>query len=276
MAEYTHSDQIDFSVGSENRISINFDGWKEDSKYQLISDIQSINGVTKVNRAGGNTSAYVYFEPREISREKLHDRLFELSKDANYNFRNQPTALGISDAPIEQPNAMPSSNSLGASTAFSEVSSTNEKKLEIHETTLANGGTTARLKLHEISILLPSAIGFVEALIRQAELLGDNGGPEALMPSDLEQLRPLHKALGDLLEMSDSGDFNEARYGGLIADVSQFCTRLKNNLAEDKPYAAGLVMVSAFIGMITLSPTIGASIAGAGALPKGMKKHGKP
>ncbi len=258
MAVYSHSEALDFSVGSENRILIKFEGWTDDLKRRIMADIQLIDGVTKTNATGGNTGAYIYFDPNEVDRQNLHDTISRIARSPDYDHKTGPATFALSDMPVEQ-------FGVGVSTdPNASVSDTNQV-----DSSASTGVATARLKLREVSVLIPSTMHFVDALIGQAEMYGHNGGPETLMPQDIEQLRPLHTALGELLEMSEAKDWDDQRFEGLIADIGRFIQTVQSNLADDKPYASGLAMISVIIGMI--NPLAGASLAAGGMLAKGMK-----
>ena len=69
MGESPHSASLDLSVAPEPRISIKFDGWADTVKELLLGDITALPAVTNIKTTGGNTGAYVYFNPRAIDRE---------------------------------------------------------------------------------------------------------------------------------------------------------------------------------------------------------------
>lgn len=145
----------------------------------------------------------------------------------------------------------------------------------VHQAGLTTGVDTVRTKLREVKSQLSAAYDFVGTLIQQAEQIGHNGGPkdfglESLTPTGLEQLRPLHTALGELLEMADAEDWDQSQFEGLIADTGRFLKTVQSGLIEDKPYAAGLVMISALIAIF--SPPVAVGVAASGIIAKGIKK----
>jgi hypothetical protein len=90
----------------------------------------------------------------------------------------------------------------------------------------------ARLKA--VRALLPLAQAALEGMISVLEEMGDNGGPVLDERTEaIENLRALHKSLGELLQAADSGHLEDQLGEGLAAEAARYAKRAAHALKSD-------------------------------------------
>ncbi|GAB5350378.1 hypothetical protein [Qipengyuania sp. 483] len=110
--------------------------------------------------------------------------------------------------------------------------------------------------------LIPIAQGSIEQLIEHLSVPNHNGAP----PLDetleaIENLRELHRALGEVLNAVEEGRWNEESASGLVGEASRYAKRAARLLRNDPmPYAVSALLLSV---LTTLGfPNIGGYLAG--------------
>ena len=98
----------------------------------------------------------------------------------------------------------------------------------------------ARLKA--VRALLPLAQAAVEGMISVLEETGDNGGPVLDERTEaIENLRALHKSLGELLQAADLGHLEDQLGEGLAAEAARYAKRAAHALKSDPHAVCGIV-----------------------------------
>jgi hypothetical protein len=124
------------------------------------------------------------------------------------------------------------------------------------------GIQTPAAKLTAVRALLPLAQAAVEGMIAALEEPGDNGGPVLDERAEaIDNLRALHKSLGDLLQAADSGHLDDQLGEGLAAEAARYAKRAAQALKSDPmPYVAS----SLLLGLLTTCglPGIGGYLGG--------------
>jgi hypothetical protein len=103
-------------------------------------------------------------------------------------------------------------------------------------------------RVKAIRTLIPVARAAVGALIEHLEAPGHNGGP---LLDEVEQalcnLRKLHSALGELLQLTDAGRLATTRGDGLIVEAASYSRRAAKALRNDPlPYAFSAALLGLF------------------------------
>lgn len=236
---------LDLSKGSEPRLHINFSGWEDEDKKVFVHSIHANPAVTEIRRTGGNTGAYVYFDPTQSNFEDLAFFIKDLS--AAESFSGAETIVDWQEDEVRE-------------------ESMEQQSISSSDWT---GAVSGQQKLVQVRALLPSAMQYVESLMTAGREIGHNGGPEWDEVPDLEPLRELHRVLGKMLELADSGAWDEPRFEGLVADAMRFALTVRNNISKDAPYATGLGIVTAILAFI--DPTVAIAGLAAGVVAKGQK-----
>lgn len=108
------------------------------------------------------------------------------------------------------------------------------------------GTLTRTQRLSAAKSLLPVARASIERLIEELGKPSHNGGP----PLDetveaIENLRKLHKALGDILEGIEGDRWSEIEGLGLPAEAARYAKRFARSVRGDPmPYAASALLLS--------------------------------
>jgi hypothetical protein len=117
-------------------------------------------------------------------------------------------------------------------------------------------------KLKAVRALLPLAQAAVEGMISVLEEPGSNGGPVLDERAEaIDNLRALHKSLGELLQAADSGHLDDQLGEGLAAEAARYAKRAAQALKSDPmPYVAS----SLLLGLLTTCglPGIGGYLGG--------------
>ena len=93
---------MDFSTGSENRISVVYTGWPERHKELLSTAVAPLQGVTKLASAGGGTSLYVYFDPEIVSSQSLQAQIDAIANSLMQTVNDVvATATSVESGPFE-------------------------------------------------------------------------------------------------------------------------------------------------------------------------------
>lgn len=124
------------------------------------------------------------------------------------------------------------------------------------------GIQTPAAKLKAVRALLPLAQAAVEGMISVLQEAGGNGGPVLDERAEaIDNLRALHKSLGDLLQAADSGHLDDQLGEGLAAEAARYAKRAAQALKSDPmPYVAS----SLLLGLLTTCglPGIGGYLGG--------------
>ncbi len=108
------------------------------------------------------------------------------------------------------------------------------------------GVESARQRLVAIKTLVPVVRASIETLISTLEFPNHNGGP----PLDehkaaIENLRNLHKKLGELLELEDVRQLSSDLGNGLLVEIARYGKRAARELRNDPmPYAMSATLLS--------------------------------
>lgn len=100
-------------------------------------------------------------------------------------------------------------------------------------------------KVKAVRTLLPLAQAAVEGMIASLSEPGPNGGPLLNEHQEaIENLRGLHRALGELLATAESGHLDDSLGEGLAAEAARYAKRAAKALSRDPmPYlASGLLL----------------------------------
>jgi hypothetical protein len=113
-----------------------------------------------------------------------------------------------------------------------------------------------------VKTLIPIALHAVDQLIASLEAPRHNGGPPLDGAQEaVENLRQLHRALGNLLAAADDGTLEDTVKGGLATEAARYAKRAAKALRDDPiPYAfsATILAVMSACGL----PGIGGYLAG--------------
>jgi hypothetical protein len=131
-----------------------------------------------------------------------------------------------------------------------------------YDSTAWTGASKSSDRVMAVKTLIPIALHAVDHLIASLEAPRHNGGP----PLDgvreaVENLRLLHRALGDLLAAADDGRLTDTVNDGLATDAARYAKRAAKALRDDPiPYAfsATILAVMSACGF----PGIGGYLAG--------------
>lgn len=117
-------------------------------------------------------------------------------------------------------------------------------------------------RVKAVKTLLPIAQNAVEQLIATLETPRHNGGPPLdEMVTAIENLRQLHRMLGEMLTAADEGRLSGAFNDGLPAEAARYAKRAARALRDDPmPYAASALI----LGIMTACgmPDIGGYLMG--------------
>jgi len=108
------------------------------------------------------------------------------------------------------------------------------------------GVQSARQRLVAIKTLAPVAQASIETLIASLEATGhDSGPPLDEHTAAIENLRNLHKKLGELLELKDEGQLNSDQGSNLLIEIARYGKRAARELHNDPmPYAMSATLLS--------------------------------
>lgn len=101
-------------------------------------------------------------------------------------------------------------------------------------------------RVKAVKTLIPIAQHAVDQLIALLEAPRHNGGP----PLDeaataIENLRALHRALGEMLTAADDGKLSDAFNGGLVSEAARYAKRAAKALRDDPmPYAVSATVLA--------------------------------
>ncbi len=117
-----------------------------------------------------------------------------------------------------------------------------------------------------IKTLIPVAQATIQVLIDHLERPSHNGGPPLdEVQGAIEQLRSLHRALGQLLDAADEGKLTSEVRNGLLPEIARYGKRAARALKDDPvPYAltalllaistaCGAPGVGGYLGMVAMS-----------------------
>ncbi len=131
-----------------------------------------------------------------------------------------------------------------------------------YDSTAWTGASKPSDRIGAVKSLIPIALHAVDHLIASLETPRHNGGPPLDGTQEaLENLRLLHKALGDLLNAADEGKLTDTLNDGLATEAARYAKRAAKSLRDDPfPYAfsATILAVLSACGL----PTIGGYLAG--------------
>lgn len=129
-------------------------------------------------------------------------------------------------------------------------------------------GRAARLQM--VRGLLPLARNAVDSLISTLSEPNANGGPILDSRAEaIEELRKLHRALGDLITAVDNGHLDDELGENLQAEVARFGKRVARSLRDDPmPYLSSALLLGLFAACGI--PDVGAYLGG---IALTVKKH---
>lgn len=124
------------------------------------------------------------------------------------------------------------------------------------------GVTSPRQRLAAARSLIPIAQGSIERLIDLLSQPNHNGAPPLDDAIDaIDNLRKLHRALGEVLEATERGAWDEALGSGLIGEASGYAKRAARLVKNDPiPYALSALLLSVMTALGF--PGIGGYLAG--------------
>lgn len=110
------------------------------------------------------------------------------------------------------------------------------------------GMLTRKQRLQQVAAIVPVAMSAIESLIADLEKSGDNGGPILDHRNEaVEQLRELHRALGEILSSIEDGSFPDDLGGGLPAEAARYAIRAVEALKDDPlPYSVSALLLAVF------------------------------
>jgi hypothetical protein len=124
------------------------------------------------------------------------------------------------------------------------------------------GATKTSDRIAAIKTLMPIAIHAIDHLIASLETPRHNGGPPLdEVQNAIENLRLLHRALGEMLVAADEGKLTDTSNDGLATEAARYAKRAAKALRDDPiPYAfsATILAVMSACGL----PGIGGYLAG--------------
>ena len=125
-------------------------------------------------------------------------------------------------------------------------------------------------RLRVVRTLLPLAQSAVESMIATLSEPSPNGGPLLDHREEaIEQLRNLHRKLGELLAAVDGGRFDDDLGEGIAAEAARYAKRVAHSLRDDPmPYLSSALL----LGILTACgiPGIGGYLGGVALT---VKKH---
>lgn len=228
-------------------------GWEPDQKNEFASRFRQLDGVERVQSAGGSTSFYIYFDPERVSEDELGERARELARSVGV--LDEAQSVDEHDLP---------SNMLSA---FGEPDTVSTAAPSIASDPIQSSAWTGIQSVQERIIafkqLAPVALAAVDCLLVELQAAGHNGGPPLDERKEaIEALRQLHDCLGALLAAVESEGFSWADGEGLVASCAHYAIRAYETLRDDPiPFAAsGLVLaICAALGF----PEVGGMLSGA-------------
>lgn len=131
-----------------------------------------------------------------------------------------------------------------------------------YDSTAWTGASKPSDRVTAVKTLIPIALHAVDHLIASLEAPRHNGGPPLDGTQEaVENLRLLHRALGDLLIAADDGKLTDTLQRGLATEAARYAKRAAKALRDDPiPYAfsATILAVMSACGL----PGIGGYLAG--------------
>jgi hypothetical protein len=132
------------------------------------------------------------------------------------------------------------------------------------------GEPSRATRLKTVSALLPLAQTSVESMIATLEAPNANGAPILNERREaIENLRGLHRSLGELLSAIDAGHFDDALGQNLQAEAARFAKRAARSLRDDPmPYLSSALL----LGVLTACgfPGVGGYLTG---VALNLRKH---
>lgn len=137
-----------------------------------------------------------------------------------------------------------------------EAALTKAEKIEIfgragnnplhYDSTAWTGAIAGSERVKAVKTLLPIAQNAVELLIIELETPNHNGGPQLdETMAAIEHLRNLHRLLGELLAMADSGKLGDAVNDDLQAQAAKYAKLAARALRDDPmPYAVSATILA--------------------------------
>lgn len=295
----------DFSVSAPTFVQFKWNGWPEEDKIQIEAAVRAINGVTQFNRAGGNSSFHLHFDPAIIDQNDLISQVNGLAEPILIRLRGSPSGMGrlsddliLDDGSVTAPRpdtpegTGPNQPIAETSNVEAVVDSPNQAALDAVSATKSSdrdvsasksfrasawtGNRSLPEQIETIRIYAPLALAGLDALVAAIEekRFNDTDTLDAL-----RTLKELRAAIDDLIRAAE---------GGLPLAALWDLIGLKSNDLIAAAKAGAKVMVAApivgvgaayAISLLTGDPVTGqmaATMAGgslmAGALAKNDKK----
>lgn len=142
-----------------------------------------------------------------------------------------------------------------------ELFGTKDANLRAFDADAWTGASTPAERVIAVKTLMPVALHAVDHLIASLETPNHNGAPPLDGVLDaIDNLRQLHRALGDLILAADEGKLSDAVNNDLAAEAARYAKRAARALRDDPiPYAfsASILAVLSACGL----PGIGGYLA---------------